>query len=791
MFFLSNINLKGQDGNCGTEDLDSAVIVNLPWYGKNDWLISYTDSIEAPFNCPNCRLGDGPTKTIYQIPVNVVVYYNNDIPDISDLDIQAIINEVNQIYKANDVLIKLYIKCTVKHISNNDAEITSNFQMNNVLGNDNEEDCLNIHFSNLDGVDACGVGKFPFALPKRYSCIVNYYDCGVNTLAHEIGHTLGLPHTFNKNICRNNCWQECVSRTRTQEGICLFSSGKKKCEVNGDCFCDTDADVNKDNPIGGNNGVEDFADCGALSYDVGVNNILSNCYKYDNYGDKWYGTNSTNSMENIMSYWPHSCRVKFSKMQRGAMYYYSKNYGYLSNNQNNIAFYQNIDVDTYENDNVQLDKDDLILLDVDFFTINSVQYHTFHLVPNSSNSYTACDVDWVYFNNEDGLRQFILQTKPVSGKPNPDTKITLYKITGIAPFYDQIAFHDNITTTNKFSKITKNLATGQYALKIENKITNIANNQSKGHYYISIYDCWDKTNVSIDGGGTVCVNSPQTFTITGIPGNIIPTYSWVASAELSIIGSSTGNSITVKASSNNTYTEEAYIDVTISSSNCSPFVLRKLVKVNDYGIVSTVIPTITGGYQLGDWRVCENQYNGFTATIPSAQTAYGWDWVVTCANIISQTNYPDHSYIVVDVKDINTNTCFPGNHLLQVSARARLNCGKVSALATKTFHYGDDALYCDFVQELRILPPTPNPSNQSFVFELEKIDSKLIDKLLDQEIENGYTVLIYDLMGNKVKELNTNALKTEISVSEIKNGIYKIVTLIRNNVYTSNFIVQH
>ena len=568
-----------------------------------------------------------------------------------------------------------------------------------------------------------------------------------------------------------------MSRTRTQEGICLLSAGKKKCEVNGDCFCDTDADIH------------DFKD----AVHTCTNPVLSTddyCKRYDNYGDAWYA-NATNSTENIMSYWQYYCRTQFSKMQRGAMYYYAKNYGYLFNNQNNVVFYQNTDVDTYENDNVQLDKDDVLLGYVDFFTINSVQYHTFHLVPSASNSYTACDVDWVYFNNENGLRQFILETKPVSGKPTPDTKITLYKITGTAPFYNQIAFHDNISTSNKFSKITKNLADGQYALKIENKITNTSNNQSKGHYYISIYDCWDKSNVAIGGGGTVCINTPQTFTISGIPSNITPTYSWVVSPELSIVGSSANGSITVKANSNNTYTENAYIEVTIINSGCSPFVLRKLVKVNDYGIVSTVTLTITGGYQLGDWRVCENQYNGFTATIPSVNTAYGWDWVVTCANIISQTNYSDHSYIVVDVKDINTNTCFPGNHLIQVSARARLNCGKVSTLATKTYHYGNDALYCEFVQELKILPPTPNPSNQSFIFELEKLNVNFDDKLLDQEIENGYSIFVYDLMGNKIKELKTNAYKTEISVSEIKNGIYKIVTLIRNNVYTTNFIVQH
>lgn len=78
--------------NCGTADMDSVTVVNLPWYGKNDWLSNYTDSVEAPFNCTNCRVGDGPTKTLYQIPLNVVVYFNSTYPDISNAEIEKLKN---------------------------------------------------------------------------------------------------------------------------------------------------------------------------------------------------------------------------------------------------------------------------------------------------------------------------------------------------------------------------------------------------------------------------------------------------------------------------------------------------------------------------------------------------------------------------------------------------------------------------------------------------------------------------------------------------------------------------
>ncbi len=68
---MATFNTYAQN-ECSTEDVDSATMTKLPWFGNNDWLNNFVDSIEAPFNCTNCRLGDGPTKTLYQIPLNVV-----------------------------------------------------------------------------------------------------------------------------------------------------------------------------------------------------------------------------------------------------------------------------------------------------------------------------------------------------------------------------------------------------------------------------------------------------------------------------------------------------------------------------------------------------------------------------------------------------------------------------------------------------------------------------------------------------------------------------------------------
>jgi hypothetical protein len=85
---------------CKTEEVDSVTITQLPWFGKNDWLLQYVDSIETPFNCINCRFGlDGQSKTIYQIPVNAIVYFNSSFPNINNSQVERYINIANQFFR--------------------------------------------------------------------------------------------------------------------------------------------------------------------------------------------------------------------------------------------------------------------------------------------------------------------------------------------------------------------------------------------------------------------------------------------------------------------------------------------------------------------------------------------------------------------------------------------------------------------------------------------------------------------------------------------------------------------
>lgn len=102
------LNISAQP-DCATEDADSAIVVNFPWYGNNEWLNSFIDSIEAPFNCTNCRQADGLSKTLYQIPINAIVYDHADYPNLSNEQVEQYIRGVNKIFKDNSVLIQFYL----------------------------------------------------------------------------------------------------------------------------------------------------------------------------------------------------------------------------------------------------------------------------------------------------------------------------------------------------------------------------------------------------------------------------------------------------------------------------------------------------------------------------------------------------------------------------------------------------------------------------------------------------------------------------------------------------------
>jgi hypothetical protein len=162
---------------------------------------------------------------------------------------------------------------------------------------------MNVHLVN----DAPSAGSAK--RPGRRLYISKFYASPASTLSHELGHNFGLKHTHyvgteidgdeKINGEADNCAQEPVSRTMLQGVGCGNFNNSKKCEVNGDGFCDTPAD-----PV-------------LTGATINGCSVLGTLYTTDNWGVAWQPDG-----KNVMSYFQNrACRDKFSYSQTAAIFW--------------------------------------------------------------------------------------------------------------------------------------------------------------------------------------------------------------------------------------------------------------------------------------------------------------------------------------------------------------------------------------------------------------------------------------------------------------------------------------
>lgn len=230
----------------------------------------------------------------------------------SNLTLTEIYNEidsVNQFY-ANAGL--LFVECLAPDIINNDYyyEFDYDLHEDDVLTQFYTDNVVNIYFANsvtgFSGSLLCGYSVFP---PSE-DYVVMAANCATNgsTLAHELGHFFGLPHTHggtpDELVDGSNCYTE------------------------GDFICDTPAD-----PI------------------LSTNIVNTNCI-YTGTATDANGMLYAPDPNNIMSYSRKLCRNYFSPMQYEVIqstYNDYRNYLLCSLPINNIEKRNNLDIILFPN----------------------------------------------------------------------------------------------------------------------------------------------------------------------------------------------------------------------------------------------------------------------------------------------------------------------------------------------------------------------------------------------------------------------------------------------------------
>ncbi len=469
-----------------TSIVDSAIFVNNPWFGNNSWFKAESKSTVNVTNQRRLGVG-GLTRTIFQIPAQYFASANDACvgDSVAIFTPEALINEVNrEIYTNSNSGIMVYNAGATKRVC--DWFLNNNLAVWNWLSYTvphNNNDALNIYFVNRftgAGGIAAPLGTSGFN-PK---CLMQLdgidFPQLTNTLAHEIGHCLGLDHTHKSgylgglvsNEYANECSQESVDKSRVQGFPCAYM-GMDKCAVNGDGLCDTDADAKVTNDL------VDIAGCVYTGTDT------------DNWGDVWHSLGNNNAISNVMSYHEAECARDFTNSQNQVMHYWAEHYvdhfpEPYTRRSRPIEFYKNPHIDVYENDNIFQNASPIE------FGVNNRQHHTFHGIPNFDRvlpvvpsyftDYSYNDVDFVSFTL-DAPRTVTIETHPVPGQPDSDTRITLFAATGFGPGagLNQLDFNDNggVSTYSRLSGIL--LPAGSYTIMIQN-----SPNIGLGHYYISL-----------------------------------------------------------------------------------------------------------------------------------------------------------------------------------------------------------------------------------------------------------------------------------------------------------------
>lgn len=428
---------------CDAPDRDTTTIEDVPWFGNNDYLENFLDSIGYPASGIGNRI-IGPERVRYHVPIKFWVYRSSaGVGGPTDLQLRDYIDNLNRLYNVdNNTLIGFYMKCDVEfindddHLEVGDLEAWLLIQSHKTPGainihiTDNLKDAAGVHYrARFFGVDAIFLSAATYTRPDLAA-----------TIAHEVGHYFELDHTHQFSDA-GRCRKEAIDRNRTWPffNVCFSRlRSSKVCEATGDLLRDTPADHD-------------------LNSNFSCNYIVTG--QTDPWGDHYETPPSGSSQpdtRNILSYNGfRGCRSIFSRLQIAVMLH-SIERGKSSGNRSQWS-QGKTEYDSYEPDNNSVMARPILF--------GEVQARNFHQQHEGNNFWYQCDVDWARFVSPCNATLNIT-TSPIGGRNNANTRLTLFDASLV-----QLAQNDNISTGNLYSQIPFTFVAGQtYFIRVENML---------------------------------------------------------------------------------------------------------------------------------------------------------------------------------------------------------------------------------------------------------------------------------------------------------------------------------
>lgn len=114
---VCSINAQSTD-SCGTDDMDSTEFINQPWFGNNQYLNDFLDSIGYPKPNTAARIV-GLDRVWYHLPIKIWNIRRSN--GTGGVDVQTIRNQVlrlNRVFnEMNDTKIGFYTTCDITNLN--------------------------------------------------------------------------------------------------------------------------------------------------------------------------------------------------------------------------------------------------------------------------------------------------------------------------------------------------------------------------------------------------------------------------------------------------------------------------------------------------------------------------------------------------------------------------------------------------------------------------------------------------------------------------------------------------